>query len=205
MTAKSETLIEQLRPVIGNERVLSAIASVPREVFVPVDQREHAYANVALPIAAGQTISQPLVVARMLALLDLTPADRVLDVGTGSGYHAVLLAQLADHVYTVERHAELTEGARAVAAGLGATNITFLVGDGTAGWPEHAPYDAINVAASASSVPPELERQLAGHGRLVMPVGDGDQHLLRVRRVAGRLTQEYFEQVRFVPLVKGQP
>src|SRR5512135_1146157 len=121
-------LAQFLRPAIADERVLAAIASIPRERFVPDSQRDRAYANVALPIGSGQTISQPLVVARMLELLALKPTDRVLDVGTGSGYHAALLSLLAGHVYTVERHAELTETARGALNDLGIDNISFRVG-----------------------------------------------------------------------------
>src|SRR5437588_8266933 len=117
-------LAQFLGPAIGDERVLAAIASVPRERFVPESERKRAYANVALPIGAGQTISQPLVVARMLEILALKPGHRVLDVGTGSGYHAALLSLLADHVYTIERHAELTEAAEATLTELGIDNVT---------------------------------------------------------------------------------
>src|SRR6516162_2196083 len=160
-----------LRPAIADERVLAALASIPRERFVPKSEQARAYANVALPIGSGQTISQPLVVARMLEVLALKPTDRVLDVGTGSGYHAALLSLLADHVYTIERHAELTETARETIERLGIDNVTFRLGDGWDGWPEHAPFDAINVAAAMGDAPLTLEEQLADGGRMVAPVG----------------------------------
>lgn len=197
-----DALLAELRRYVDDERVLTAIAGLPRERFVPPDQRPNAYANVALPIGAGQTISQPLVVARMLALLELGPEDRVLDVGTGSGYHAALLARLAGHVWTVERHEGLSARARATAGELGIANVTFVVADGTRGWPERAPYDAVNVAAGAAAVPAALEEQLAPGGRLVIPVGDGHQHLLLERRTRRGLQRERHEEVRFVPLVR---
>ena len=151
---QAAALAEQLRPAIGDERVLAAIAAIPRERFVPAPERSRAYDNIALPIACEQTISQPLVVARMLETLALRPQDRVLDIGTGSGYHAALLALLADHVWTIERHAELSHEARAVITGLEIDNVTFIVGDGYQGLPAEAPFDAINVAAATgTSVP----------------------------------------------------
>jgi protein-L-isoaspartate(D-aspartate) O-methyltransferase len=195
-------LAQALRPAIADERVLAAIASIPRERFVPKSQRRRAYANVALPIGAGQTISQPLVVARMLEILALRPTDRVLDIGTGSGYHAALLSLLADHVYTVERHPELTEGARATLDELGIDNVSFRVGDGWQGWPEHAPFDAINVAAAMEDEPPRtLEDQLAEGGRMVAPVGAKEQRLILTELAGGRLSRRRLEAVQFVPLV----
>jgi protein-L-isoaspartate(D-aspartate) O-methyltransferase len=197
-------LAQFLRPAIGDERVLAAIASVPRERFVPEREHKRAYDNVALPIGAGQTISQPLVVARMLEVLELKPTDRVLDVGTGSGYHAALLSLLVDHVYTIERHAELTESARAALTHLGIDNVSFKVGDGWEGWPEEAPFDAINVAAAMGDEPPRaLEEQLAGHGRMVAPVGTKEQHLVLTTRCGGEFSRRQLEAVQFVPLVRG--
>ena len=196
-------LAEQLRPAIRDERVLAAIAAIPREVFVPESERPRAYENNALPIACDQTISQPLVVARMLELLQLRPDDRVLDIGTGSGYHAALLSLLAGHVWTLERHAELSTQAQAAIRSIGLDNITFVVGDGWSGLPEQAPFDAINIAAATGeSVPPVLEAQLAPAGRLVAPVGARSQHLVLTQRTSAGLHRTQLEPVRFVPLVR---
>jgi protein-L-isoaspartate(D-aspartate) O-methyltransferase len=196
-------LAKRLRKSIGDERVLAAIASIPRELFVPAAERRRAYANIALPIECGQTISQPLVVARMLAVLDLQPSDRVLDVGTGSGYHAALLALLAGEVWTIERHPELSARAADAIDELGLDNVSFIVGDGLDGFPPEAPFDAINVAAAASDgVPEVLERQLAVGGRLVIPVGADVQRLILSRRTDRGFERTELEGVRFVPLVR---
>jgi protein-L-isoaspartate(D-aspartate) O-methyltransferase len=201
--SQAAALAELLRPSIGDERVLAAIAAIPRDRFVPEAQRGRAYENVALPIDCGQTISQPLVVARMLELLELSPTDRVLDVGTGSGYHAALLALLAAEVWTIERHGELTSRAQETIAELGIENIRCVTGDGFVGLPDHAPFDAINVAAATRrAVPPALESQLAQGGRLVAPVGGARQYLVRTRRSEAGFTRQRLEPVRFVPLVR---
>ena len=201
---KALELAQTLRSAIGDERVLAAIASVPRERFVPKSQQRRAYANVALPIGSDQTISQPLVVARMLEVLALRPTDRVLDIGTGSGYHAALLALLVDHVYTVERHPELTDQARAILDELGIDNVSFRVADGWEGWPEEAPFDAINVAAAiGAEAPRALEDQLAEKGRMVAPVGTKEQRLILTERAGRRVTRHRLEAVQFVPLVRG--
>ncbi|HEV3391749.1 MAG TPA: protein-L-isoaspartate(D-aspartate) O-methyltransferase [Solirubrobacteraceae bacterium] len=201
---QAANLARLLRPAIGDERVLAAIASIPRERFVPAEERERAYENVALPIGSGQTISQPLVVARMLETLELRPTDRALDVGTGSGYHAALLSLLVEHVWTIERHRELTAQAERAVLDLGIDNVTFVVGDGYEGLPSEAPFDAINVAAAAGdSVPRALERQLADGGRLVAPVGSANQRLILTQRVGRRLVRRQLEPVQFVPLVHG--
>jgi protein-L-isoaspartate(D-aspartate) O-methyltransferase len=201
----AERLIEELRPFVSDARVLDAIAAVPREAFVPPPLRGRAYENVALPIGHRQTISQPLVVARMTELLALEPDDRVLDVGTGSGYHAAVLARLAAHVWTVERHRELSAQAAAALRAAGVVNVTVLVGDGSRGLPGEAPFDAINVAAAAwPEVPPALERQLARGGRLVSPVGASGQQLVLVER-DDDITRTALEPVRFVPLIEGEP
>jgi protein-L-isoaspartate(D-aspartate) O-methyltransferase len=197
-------LARLLRPAIGDERVLAAIASMPRERFVSAADRGRAYENVALPIGSGQTISQPLVVARMLETLQLRPSDRVLDVGTGSGYHAALLSMLAGHVYTIERHKSLSTLAERAVRALGIDNVTFVIGDGRRGLPEQAPFDAINVAAATGETVPEaLEQQLAEGGRLVAPVGSKEQHLVLIARRGDRLLRRQLEAVQFVPLVHG--
>jgi protein-L-isoaspartate(D-aspartate) O-methyltransferase len=202
--AEAAALAVRLRSAVGDERVLGAIAAMPRERFVPLAQRSRAYENVALPIACGQTISQPLVVARMLETLQLQPDDRVLDIGTGSGYHAALLARLARHVWTIERHPKLSTAAQEAIASLGIDNITFEVGDGYRGLASQAPFDAINVAAAAGeSVAETLEHQLAPGGRLVVPVGESDQHLMLSRRTPDGIVRFKLEPVRFVPLVPG--
>jgi protein-L-isoaspartate(D-aspartate) O-methyltransferase len=201
--SQASALAEHLRSVVDDERALAAIASIPRERFVPERERSRAYENVALPIACGQTISQPLVVARMLQMLAPLSSDRVLDVGTGSGYHAALLALLADHVWTIERHRELSALAEQTIRELGLDNVTFVVGDGWEGLPEHAPFDAINVAAATGeATPAALEQQLAIGGRLVAPVGETSQHLMLTRRTAAGFEREQLEAVRFVPLVR---
>jgi protein-L-isoaspartate(D-aspartate) O-methyltransferase len=200
----AQALSRRLRAAVSDERVLSAIASVPRELFVSDAEYDRAYENVALPIACGQTISQPIVVARMLELLELDPDDRVLDVGTGSGYHAALLAQLAGEVWTIERHPALSTRARVTLGELGLTNVTCVVGDGWKGLPAQAPFDAVNVAAAAEVAPPALVAQLAPGGRLVGPVGGRKQYLVRVRQTADGPIGERFDPVRFVPLVRDE-
>jgi protein-L-isoaspartate(D-aspartate) O-methyltransferase len=202
--ARAIALAERLRPAVGRERTLDAIASVPREWFVRARERKRAYENVALPISCGQTISQPLVVARMLDLLAVEPGDRVLDVGTGSGYHAALLAKLAGHVWSIERHPELTELARRTLAERGFANVTCLVGDGSLGLPDEAPFDAINVAAAGVLVPEALVDQLSPGGRLVVPVGGDYQHLTLTTRTDHGVTRVTLDPVRFVPLVHGR-
>jgi protein-L-isoaspartate(D-aspartate) O-methyltransferase len=199
-----EVLLRELRAFVADKRVLDALGRVPREEFVASGDRRSAYANRALPIACGQTISQPLVVGRMCELLELRPADRVLEVGTGSGYHAAVLAQLAAHVWTVETHADLSRGAAAALERTGVENVTLVVGDGSAGLPEEAPFDAICVTAAAppDALPP-LEAQLAAGGRLVAPVaGEGEERLVRSRSGSSGIVREELEPVRFVPLVR---
>jgi protein-L-isoaspartate(D-aspartate) O-methyltransferase len=198
----AERLARLLSQAVADRRVLDAIRSVPRDLFVPEGLRDEAWDNVPLPIGAGQTISQPLVVARMCELLELTPSDRVLDVGTGSGYHAALLTKLSRWVWSIEVHEQLSRQARANLAAAGIENVTLVVGDGSRGLLEHAPYDAINVAAAAGAgIPRALQEQLADGGRLVAPVEDGEQRLVRLRRIGDRVERTDLERVRFVPLV----
>src|SRR5919199_6576408 len=167
----SERLLAELRRYVGDERVLAAIAAVPRERYVAPGRRAEAWENVALPIACGQTISQPLVVARMCELLRLRGDETVLDVGTGSGYHAAVLARLAGHVYSIEVVPELSRAAADALAADGVANVTLAVGDGSRGLPDHAPYEAINVAAAiGGALPPPLAEQLPPGGRLLAPV-----------------------------------
>jgi protein-L-isoaspartate(D-aspartate) O-methyltransferase len=156
---------------IADERVLAAMERVPRDLFVPPDVRDRAYDDAALPIGAGQTISQPYMVARICEALALRGTERVLDVGTGSGYQAAVLAELAREVDTIERIPELAEAARANLAAAGYRNVHVHVGDGTRGLPERAPFAAIAVAAAAPDLPPSLYEQLEPRGRLVIPVG----------------------------------
>jgi protein-L-isoaspartate(D-aspartate) O-methyltransferase len=204
-TSQREMLNDQLRRRgVRDPAVLAAMASVPREAFVPEEMRHLAYHDGPLPIGEGQTISQPFIVAHMIELLALSPEDRVLEVGTGSGYGAAILSRIVATVYTLERVASLAAAARERLSRLGYDNVSVLVGDGTLGWPDHAPYDAIVVTDGAPRVPEPLKEQLAAGGRLVLPVGSTPemQVLVRIRRVAGdRFEEEYLEPVRFVPLI----
>jgi protein-L-isoaspartate(D-aspartate) O-methyltransferase len=196
-------LVAELRRYVADDRVLEAIEQVPREAFVPADLREHAYDNTALGIGCGQTISQPLVVARMTELLELRAEDRVLDVGTGSGYHAAILAALSRHVWSIERHGDLSRQAAEALYRAGVDNVTLVVGDGSRGLPEQAPFDAINVAAAGGrDALVTLVEQLAADGRLVAPVTGRRQRLAVARRERGRVRWKELEEVRFVPLVR---
>jgi protein-L-isoaspartate(D-aspartate) O-methyltransferase len=211
MQDRARALAEALAPAISDPRVVEALASVPRERFVPRRLQRRAYDNSALPIACGQTISQPLVVARMCDVLELGPKDRVLEVGTGSGYHAAVLAQLAGHVWTIECYEELVRLAAGNLESVGVTNVTLITGDGSRGYPAEAPYDAISVAAATpESALPALEGQLAPGGRLVAPVYGrlGERLVLSRRRTGQRggdeVTHRLLEPVRFVPLLTGR-
>jgi protein-L-isoaspartate(D-aspartate) O-methyltransferase len=196
-------LLRSLATRLRDERVLDAIAAVPRELFVAPGMEAAAYEDAPLRIGHGQTISQPAVVARMAELLELHPMDRVLDVGTGSGYHAAVLSRLCEHVWGVELNEQLALRAARVLRQAGIENVTVVAGDGAAGLHEHAPFNAINVAATArGGVPSALEQQLALGGRLVAPVaGDDWEHLVLVRRHEGGFERQRLESVRFVPLL----
>ncbi len=192
---------------IDDAAVLKAMATVPRETFVGLSLAEFAYDDTPLPIGQGQTISQPYMVALMIEAMGLQPGDRVLEIGTGSGYAAAVLSRVADHVYTIERHPALAETARERFAELEYDNIEVLCGDGTLGWPDHAPYDAIVVTAGGPDAPRALIEQLAEGGRLVIPTGttQTEQRLLRMTRTDGEeLEIEELGRVRFVPLVGEQ-
>jgi protein-L-isoaspartate(D-aspartate) O-methyltransferase len=187
---------------ISDERVLAVMARVPRELFVADRLREYAYDDGALPIGHGQTISQPYVVATICSLLSLEGAERVLDVGTGSGYQAAVLAELAAEVVTIERIPELAEEARERLREAGYVNVEARVGDGSLGVPERAPFDAIAVAAAAPIVPPALYEQLTAHGRLVVPRGTRwGQELVLVVRGPDVPVERVSIPVRFVPLL----
>lgn len=189
---------------ITDPRVLEAMAAVPREAFVGPGQARRAYADGPLPIGEGQTISQPYVVAWMAEAAEVAAGDRVLEVGTGSGYAAAVLGRLAETVDTVERHAVLAKDAAERLRELGCDNVKVRHGDGSEGWSEHAPYDAIVVAAASPGVPGALREQLRAGGRLVIPVGGrwSVQRLVRERRSeSGEFTREELGAVRFVPLV----
>jgi protein-L-isoaspartate(D-aspartate) O-methyltransferase len=200
---RQERLLADLSRHVADERVLAAIRAAPRDRFVPPELRDEAWDNIPLPIGSGQTISQPLVVARMCELLELHGDETVLDVGTGSGWHAAVLAQLAAYVWSIEVHAELSRIAAANLAACGIDAVGLVVGDGSAGLPAHAPYAAINVAAAAGDeLPPALLDQLTPGGRLVAPVGDADQRLVVAHRTDAGVQIKELERVRFVPLVR---
>jgi len=194
---------EQLRERgVGSPRVLEAMLAVPRHLFVPAECIAGAYADQPLPIGEGQTISQPYMVAVMTEALELTDDERVLEIGTGSGYQAAVLSLLAREVYTIESHASLSLAARQRLAQLGYKNVHVHTGDGTLGLPELAPFDGIVVTAAAPRVPPPLVEQLAEGGRLVIPVGQSDQQeLLQVRKTGDRTISRVLHYCRFVPLV----
>ena len=183
--------------------VLRAVAEVPRHRFVPESVRHRAYEDSALPIGGGQTISQPWVQARSLELARLGGRDRVLEVGTGSGYQTALLARLVDQVFSVERLAPLAQRARDTLAELGVRNVSIMVGDGTLGWRPYAPYDAIIVAAASPEIPQPLVDQLAPGGRLILPIGDRDQQTLTFceKSPDGHVACHTVSDVRFVPLI----
>ena len=206
MPARLDWIDRQLRcRGIGDEQVLAAMARVPRELFVPLELRELAYEDEALPLAAGQTVSQPYVVAFICQGLALRGGERVLDVGTGSGYQAAVLAELGADVRSIERIPELATGARAALAEAGYERVSVDVGDGSLGLPEHAPYDGIAVAAAAPEVPAPLWQQLRDGGRIVIPLGAREvQELTVLERAHGRPHVVSAVPVRFVPLLGEQ-
>lgn len=201
--ARARMVERQLRRRgVEDERVLAAIEAVPRERFVPETLRNRAYADSALPIGEEQTISQPWIVAAICQALQLRGPERVLEVGTGSGYSTMVLALLADHVVSVERHRALSEGAARLLDALAVRNAELVVGDGTLGFPARAPFDAIAVHATAPAPPPALLDQIAEGGRLVIPIASGEADLLTVlRRQGGEIVSETIGPCRFVPLI----
>jgi len=188
---------------IEDERLLQAIADVPRERFIDEAFEHKAWDNMALPIGSGQTISQPYMVARMTALLELTPQSRVLEIGTGSGYQTAILANLVEHVCSVERIKGLQWQAKRRLKQLDLHNVSTRHGDGWLGWPSRGPFDAIIVTAAPPEIPEALLAQLDEGGIMVLPVGEEQQVLQRIRRSGGECVVETIEPVRFVPLVQG--
>ncbi|EKT65551.1 protein-L-isoaspartate(D-aspartate) O-methyltransferase [Providencia burhodogranariea] len=203
-TGLMKELLAQLRQQgIHDERLLDALSQVPRERFVDEALAHKAYDNIPLPIGYGQTISQPYIVAKMTALLSITPQDQVLEIGTGSGYQTAVLAHLADHVFSVERVKSLQWTAKRRFKQLDLHNISTRHGDGWEGWQSKGPFDAIIVTAAPSEIPSRLLEQLKDGGRLVLPVGDKDQALKLVTRRGNDYHANVIEKVRFVPLVAG--
>lgn len=187
---------------IKDVHVLEAMKKVPRHVFVPENMRKFAYNDEPLPIGMGQTISQPYIVAYMTEVLELSSEGKVLEVGTGSGYQAAILAEIVKEVFTVEIIDELSKNARKTLEAEGYTNIHFRVGDGAAGWEENAPYDAIMVTAAPPDVPKALQDQLTVGGRMIVPVGDAFQELVLIVKEKRKFRKKTLLPVRFVPLVK---
>ena len=199
-----QQMVEQdiKRRGVKNTPLLAALAKVPRHLFVLPEWSELAYQDRPLPIGHNQTISQPYIVAAMTEAAEISPQDKVLEIGTGSGYQTAILAELAKEVYTIEIIPSLAEKARHLLKKLGYTNINSKIGDGYAGWLEYAPYDAILVTAAPPTIPFKLKEQLAINGRMVIPVGKGKQELLRLRKTPQKLIVESMFPVRFVPLVR---
>ena len=197
---------EQLRSRgIRDPRVLAAMAKVPREAFIASGDLKDAYGDHPVPIGAGQTVSQPYIVAAMVEALELQPTDRVLEVGTGTGYEAAILGELAAEVWTIERHEELANKAREILAQLDYANVHIVYGDGSLGLPEHSPFQGILVAAAAPRIPESLVAQLADRGRLVVPVGDRyEQQVHIVRKEGQEIAVTTHDLCRFVPLVGAQ-
>jgi len=202
---RNEMVREQIQARgIHDPRVLQAMREVKRHLFVPAESAEDAYEDYPLPIGEGQTISQPYIVALMTELLELKAEDRVLEIGTGSGYQGAILSRLAREVYSIEIVPSLGETARKRLDLLGYDNVQVKVGDGYQGWPEKAPFDAIIVTAAPPEIPQALVEQLAEGGRMVVPVGTNYQELMRLDKKDGRVTKRVITAVRFVPMVKGK-
>jgi protein-L-isoaspartate(D-aspartate) O-methyltransferase len=201
-----EFLLTLRRRGIGDQAVLRAMDEVPRERFVELEFTDSAYADQALPIACGQTISQPYVVAYMTEQLRLRPHHRVLEIGTGSGYQAAVLSRLAREVVSIERYRTLAEHARERLRGVGASNVEVMLGDGMEGAPDKAPFDRIVVTAAAETVPQALVDQLADDGIMLLPLGphDGPQQIVKIVKSAAGVARENLIAVRFVPLLAGQ-
>lgn len=198
-------LVEQLKAEgITNQSVLDALLKVPRHRFVPASSRHLSYENRPLPIGQGQTISQPFIVAYMTEAAEIAAGKKVLEIGTGSGYQAAVLAELAKQVYTIEIIPELAEGARAVLRELGYKNVEVKTGNGYAGWPEHAPFDAIVVTAAPDQVPQALVEQLAVRGKMVVPVGSGFQQMVIITKTESGVVERRTIPVAFVPMT-GKP
>ena len=204
--ARMQFLLDLRQRGINDPAVLRALDEVPREYFVEHRFQDAAYADKALPIACGQTISQPFIVAYMTEKLAVLPHHRILEIGTGSGYQTAILSRLAREVISIERFRTLADSARARLATLGYQNVEVLAGDGFSGVPERAPFDRIIVTAAAEAVPDALVTQLAEGGVMVMPLGpqSGVQHLVRLTKIKGELVREQLLAVRFVPLLPGQ-
>lgn len=204
--AKRLALTEELRREgITDTKVLNVIGETDRHLFVPPDFRRLAYANQALPVGHGQTISQPLVVAYMTEQLKLEPGDKVLEIGTGSGYQAAILARLARSVISVEIIPELGIAARERLAKMGYANIQVRIGDGYNGWPEESPFNKIILTAAHKTVPAPLLEQLADGGILIAPLGSSFQKLVRIEKLGSKLHEEFLFPVRFVPLIRDKP
>lgn len=186
---------------VTNPKILEAMRKVPRHLFVPENMQSYAYNDEPLPIGEGQTISQPYIVAYMTEVLELKGEERVLEVGTGSGYQAAVLAEIAREVYTIEVIASLSHRAQEILMGQGYTNIRFRVGDGTLGWKDFSPYEAIMVTAAPNSVPKVLQDQLKVGGRMIIPIGVDYQELVLIRREEKSFKKTSLLPVRFVPLV----
>ena len=202
----ADLILRLRRAGITDRRLVSAIESVPRDVFVPAESRADAYAERALPIDCGQTISAPVIVGIMTAALDLGERHRVLEIGTGSGYQTAVLSRLARRVYTIDRFRTLVAAAESRFRTLRLANITAVVGDGMLGWPDQAPFDRIIVTAAGDAIPEALKEQVQAGGIIVMPVGpiDGVQKLLRLERTETGFDETALADVRFVPLIPGK-